>query len=82
MTKKIIIESWMVDEKRLSGNELVCYAYVWNMTNGGDVEYTGGYASIAKAIGVTAPSVYNVLGKLRERGMVQYESLSAISVMR
>lgn len=74
------IFDWMV-EKGLSGNELVCYAYLCKETAQGEKSFTGGYEKIAKAIGVTFPTAYNVLKKMKEKGLVQYESVTEISVV-
>lgn len=75
-----LVLNWMVTDKGLSGNELVCYAYLYQQTQGGQQPYTGGYEKIASAIGVTFPTAYNVLKKLREKGLVKYESMAAISL--
>ena len=75
------IAGWMV-EKGLSGNELVCYAYLYKQTEEGKSAYLGGYEKIAKAIGVTFPTAYNVLKKMKEKGLVLYENVSSICVCK
>ena len=77
---EFMVEDWMVKDKGLSGNELVCYAFLWKQTQKGNVAYTGGYEKIAEAIGVTFPTAYNVLKKLREKGYVEYSSMSSITM--
>lgn len=69
----------MVTELGLSGNELVCFAYLYNEVQDKE-KFTGGYEKIAAAIGTTIPTAYNVLKKLREKGLVQYDSVTEISV--
>ena len=62
--ERFMIENWMVTREKLSGNCLVCYAYLYAATNGCNEPYTGGYEQLAQDIGVTIPTVYNVLKKL------------------
>lgn len=65
----------MTVDMGLSGNNLVVYAFLWNETNGGTKTYTDGYMRISEAAGVTIPTVYNVLEKLRSRGAISYDNL-------
>lgn len=79
MTKNgFTIFDWMVLDKGLSGNELVCYAYLYQQTDGGKRSYTGGYESIAKTIGVTFPTAYNVLRKMKDHGLVEYDAVNEV----
>ena len=82
MTKNgFLIMDWMVLDKGLSGNELVCYAYLYQQTDAGKQPFKGGYESIAKAIGVTFPTAYNVLRKMKDRGLVDYEAVNDVSLV-
>ena len=74
-----MIYDWMV-EKGLSGNELVCYAFLHGATQGGQQVYNGGYEGIAKAMGVTFPTAYNVLRKLKGSGLVTFDEFKNINV--
>ena len=74
-----MIYDWMV-EKGLSGNELVCFAYLYKATGNGQQVYNGGYEGIAKAMGVTFPTAYNVLRKLRGSGMVTFDEFKNIAI--
>ena len=81
-TKKgFMIFGWLVTEKGLSGNELVCYAFLCEQTNHGEKTYTGGYEGIATAIGVTFPTAYNVLKKMKDKGLVDYDAVSEVKLV-
>jgi Fe2+ or Zn2+ uptake regulation protein len=75
MTKGFEVRRFMTVDMGLSGNNLVVYAFLWNETNGGKKTYTDGYMRISEAAGVTIPTVYNVLEKLRSRGAISYDNL-------
>ena len=75
MTKGFEVRKFMTVDMGLSGNNLVVYAFLWNQTNGGTKTYTDGYMRISEAAGVTIPTVYNVLEKLRSRGAISYDNL-------
>ena len=75
MTKGFEVKRFMTVDMGLSGNNLVVYAFLWNETNGGEKPYTDGYMRISEAAGVTIPTVYNVLEKLRSRGAISYDNL-------
>ena len=70
--EKFSIESFMTRDLKLNGNELVAYAFLNAVTNGGKEVYMGGYTELAEAMGVTVPTTYNVLRKLVDRGLVQF----------
>lgn len=81
-TKKgFTVLSWMVTEKGLSGNELVCFAFLYEETQQGQSHYHGGYEGIANAIGVTFPTAYNVLKKMKVKGLVDYNAVSDIMII-
>ena len=75
MTKGFEVRRFMTVDMGLSGNNLVVYAFLWNETDGGMKTYTDGYMRISEAAGVTVPTVYNVLEKLKGRGMITYDNL-------
>ena len=75
MAKGFEVKRFMTVDMGLSGNNLVVYAFLWNETNGGTKTYTDGYMRISEAAGVTIPTVYNVLEKLRSRGAISYDNL-------
>lgn len=75
MTKGFEVRRFMTVDMGLSGNNLVVYAFLWSETDNGEKRYTDGYTRISEAAGVSVPTVYNVLGKLKERGVIRYDDL-------
>lgn len=75
-----VVFDWMVTEKGLSGNGLVSYAWLYAQTEKGHEAYVGGYEKLAKAIGVTMPTAYNILNKLREMGLIEFETYNEIQL--
>lgn len=71
--KKFAIEGWMTQELGLSGNELVCYAFLWDSTKGGKEVFTGGYTKVSAAINTTVPTAYNTLKKLAKRDIIDID---------
>lgn len=80
--KTIVIEDWMIEREKLTGNVLICYAYLWQETDGGKEPYVKGYQPIAERMGVTTPSVYNALKALRDKGLVRYDEAKYIKVVQ
>lgn len=81
-TKKgFMVFDWMVTEKGLSGNELVCYAFLCEQTKHGEQTYNGGYEGIASAIGVTFPTAYSLLRKMKDKGLVEYDAVSMVKLV-
>lgn len=83
MSKELcfVVHEFMLNEKKLSGNELMLYAYLYSHTGKGSEVYRGGYKSLSQILNITPPTTYNVLAKLRERGLLQYDDVSAITVV-
>ena len=73
MKKSFLVETWMTTECRLSGNELVAFAYMWDVTKQGKETFTGGYAELSQVMNTTIPTVYNTIKKLSAKGMVNTE---------
>ena len=73
MAKKFFIYDWMTNEMGLSGNALVMYAYLYEVTKHGELEYTGGHGELAAIMCTTIPTVYNTMKKLEERNFIKVE---------
>lgn len=69
-TKNFIVCDWMVSEKGLTGNALLCYAFLYTLTQHQGTLYCGSYDDIANAIGCTRIVVYNIVKRLVEQGLV------------
>lgn len=69
-TQFVTILDFMVDDLELSGNELIAYACIYGFTmNGGWFEGSASY--ISRWCGCSKKTVYNVLKKLEERGLIE-----------
>ena len=83
--EKFVIFEFMTGKLGLSGNELVAYAFLYDATGGGKKQYEGGQDEIAENIGVTIPTVYNVLKKMEDRGLIERQGgmkTGAIRIVR
>jgi Mn-dependent DtxR family transcriptional regulator len=78
--KKFLIHSWMLTQLGLSGNELVAYAYMYDVSNGGSKKSEGGYMELSDVMNTTVPTVYNTVKSLRAKGLVNYERVDSISI--
>ena len=58
--KDFMVKKWMISELGLSGNELVCFAFLYDATKGGSEEYQGGYKQLTEVMNTTIPTTYNV----------------------
>lgn len=72
MKKKayIVIESWMVNELGLSGNELICYAVIYGFSQDGESEYKGSQSYLAECMNVTRETVVRILKELTKNGLI------------
>lgn len=69
-TQFVTILDFMVDDLKLSGNELIAYACIYGFTmTGGWFEGSASY--ISRWCGCSKRSVYNVLKKLEEKGLIE-----------
>ena len=73
MKKSFLVETWMMKDLGLSGNQLIMYAYLHDVTGKGRNAFTGGYAELSGALTMTVPTVYNIIGKLRDKGYITPE---------
>ena len=85
MEKKngFMIHDWMIHREKLSGNYLTCSAFLYHETDGGKERYRGGYELLAMEIGVTTPSIYNILRKLSSpaRPLVDASDMKSIRLI-
>ena len=73
MKKSFLVETWMMKDLGLSGNQLIMYVYLHDVTGKGRNAFTGGYAELSGALTMTVPTVYNIIGKLRDKGYITPE---------
>ena len=68
--KDFMVKKWMISELGLSGNELVCFAFLYDATKGGSEEYQGGYKQLTEVMNTTIPTTYNVLRRMAEKKLI------------
>lgn len=73
MAKKFTVFTWMASELGLSGNQLVMFAYLFDITKRGEEVFKGGYKELTSVLNTTVPTVYNTLAKLEEKGCIVIE---------
>lgn len=66
----ITILGWMVNELKLKGNELFCYAIIYGFSQDGEHEFNGSSSYIAETLGITKPAVLDILKKLTEKDLI------------
>ena len=80
--KSFSVQRWMIKEKGLSGNELVAYAYLYDVTGGGRSDFGGGYRELVDVMNTTIPTVYNIMRKLKDKGLIStVEGTQSIRVL-
>lgn len=67
----INIQSWMVTELDLSGNELFCYAVIHGFCIDGSSAYYGGYQYLAEWLNIDVRSIIRVVNRLITRGLIE-----------
>ena len=70
MIKEFKIQDWMTGKLKLSGNNLVLFALMWKMSEQGTNSVKIDYKEITLAMSVSDPTVYNCLGQLVKRGLL------------
>lgn len=75
-----MIKKWMISEMGLSGNDLVCYAFLYDATKAGSEEYDGGYKQLTEVMNTTIPTTYNVLKRMAEKGLITVVEGSTLSI--
>lgn len=67
----IVIESWMITELKLKGNELIVYAVINGFTQDGEHWYYGTRSHLSEWCGSTKETVSNCLKSLLEKGLIE-----------
>lgn len=67
----IVIEDWMVQEKNISGLELLAFALIHGCTQKGEGCWYGGYDKMAERIGATQRGTLRAVKRLEEIGAIE-----------
>lgn len=71
----ITIQSWMVDELNLKGNDLLIYAIIYGFSQDGETRYAGGRQYLADWTSSSKRAVQRNLNNLLERGLIKKEEV-------
>ncbi len=66
----IVVLGWMVNELKLSGNELLCYALIYGFSQDQTSEFTGSHNYIAESLNTTRENARKILLRLIEKGLI------------
>ena len=66
----ITISGWMVNELKLSGNDLILYAMIYGFSQDGESEYYGSLNYICSAINCSKPTAIKTLNSLIDKGLI------------
>lgn len=72
-TRYITIQEWML-ELGIGGNDLLAYALVWGFCQDGKSCFKGSYDYLTKWLGCSRRTVFDVLARLEERGLIRKET--------
>lgn len=66
----INIQWWMVQNLKLTGNELLTYAIVYGFSQDGESKFLGGSKFVSYALGVSRPTAIKALDSLTKKGLI------------
>lgn len=66
-----IIEDWMISEKKLGGHELLAFALIHSVTQGGNGCWYGGYDKLAERIGAKQRGTIDAIKSLVSKGLIE-----------
>ena len=65
------IFGWMINQLKLTGNELLVYAVIYGFSQDGKSAFTGSGQYLADATGVSRRSIVTTLDKLVKKGFLE-----------
>ena len=69
----IVIQSWMVTELGLAGNELLVFAVIYGFSQDGESWFRGSRGYLAEWCNTSKQTISNKLASLVGKGLVDYE---------
>ena len=63
----VVIQGWMVNELKLSGNELILYALIYGFSQDGKSKFQGAMQYIADTLGISRQATLDLLKKLVDK---------------
>lgn len=71
------VQGWMVNNLKLRGNELICYAIIYSFSQDDESKFMGGINYLQGWMNCSKPTVIDILDKLKEKGLI--EAITVIS---
>lgn len=65
------VQGWMVNNLKLKGNELICYAIIYSFSQDEESKYMGGLKYLGSWMNASEPTVVSVLDKLCEKELIE-----------
>lgn len=69
-TQYYVIQGWMINQLKLKGNELTCYAIIYGFTQDQETEFTGSAGYLANAMACTRECTTKTLKTLVEKNYI------------
>lgn len=66
----ILIQGWMINNLKLSGNELLIYALIYGFSQDGESEFYGSLNYICSAVNCSKPTTIKVINSLISKGFI------------
>lgn len=66
----IVIQGWMCNELKLTGNELLVFALVYGFSQDGESEFSGSRSYISNTLNISKPTVDKALKSLCDKGYI------------
>jgi len=66
----IVIQGWMVNKLKLSGNELMVYAVIYGFSQDGESKYEGSGKYIADSLNISKRQIFTILDNLVQKGLI------------
>lgn len=67
----ISIQSWMVKELNLTGNDLICYALIYGFSQDGKSEFNGSLSYIAEWLNTSRQTARLIIKRLVDNGVIE-----------
>lgn len=66
----VVIQGWMCNELKLSGNELLIFALIYGFSQDGESEFSGSRSYIANTFNISKPTVDKTLKSLMDKNLI------------
>lgn len=66
----VVIQGWMCNALKLSGNELLVFALIYGFSQDGESEFCGSRTYVANTFNISKPTVDKAIKSLIEKGLV------------